>query len=94
MASGRLATFAPRGDRGAGGPAGTNRQGPWAGNGKIGHEAAGNRPPPPGRPGQSACLRRKAGISISSIPLLARASTLAAAWARALRQTLGVFSPS
>ena len=42
---------------------------------------------------QSACLRRKAGISISSMPLLASASTLAAAWVRALRQTLGVFSP-
>ncbi len=42
---------------------------------------------------QSACLRRNAGISISSMPLLASASTLAAAWVRALRQTLGVFSP-
>ena len=42
---------------------------------------------------QSACLRRKAGISISSMPLLASASTLAAA-VRPLRQTLGVFSPS
>lgn len=35
---------------------------------------------------QSACLRRKAGISISSMPLLARVSTLV----RALRHTLGV----
>ena len=42
---------------------------------------------------QSACLRRNAGISISSMPLLASASTLAAAWLRALRQTLGVLSP-
>lgn len=42
---------------------------------------------------QSACLRRKAGISISSMPLLASASTLAAA-VRPLRQTLGVFNPS
>ena len=42
---------------------------------------------------QSACLRRNAGISISSIPLLASASTFAAAWLRALRHTLGVFSP-
>jgi hypothetical protein len=40
---------------------------------------------------QSACLRRKAGISISSIPLLASASTFAAA-VRPLRQTLGVVS--
>jgi hypothetical protein len=35
--------------------------------------------------------RRNAGISISSMPLLASASTLAAAWLRALRHTLGVF---
>src|SRR5574343_360373 len=42
---------------------------------------------------QSACLRRKAGISISSMPLLDRASTLAAAWVRPVRQTLGVFMP-
>jgi len=42
---------------------------------------------------QSACLRRNAGISISSMPLLASASTFAAAWPRALRHTLGVFSP-
>ena len=40
---------------------------------------------------QSACLRRNAGISISSIPLLANASTFAAA-VRPLRQTLGVVS--
>ena len=47
-----------------------------------------------GVPGtQSACLRRKAGISISSMPLLESASTLAAALCeRAVRQTLGVFS--
>jgi hypothetical protein len=38
---------------------------------------------------QSACLRRKAGISISSMPLLANASTFAAA-ERPLRHTLGV----
>jgi hypothetical protein len=36
---------------------------------------------------------KNARISISSIPLLASASTLAAAWLRALRQTLGVLSP-
>ena len=42
---------------------------------------------------QSACLRRNAGISISSMPLLASASTFAAAWLRALRHTLGVFMP-
>ena len=42
---------------------------------------------------QSACLRKNAGISISSMPLLDRASTLAAAWVRALRQTLGVDRP-
>ena len=40
---------------------------------------------------QSACLRRNAGISISSIPLLASASTFAAAL-RPLRHTLGVVS--
>ena len=40
---------------------------------------------------QSACLRRNAGISISSMPLLANASTFAAA-VRPLRQTLGVVS--
>ena len=45
----------------------------------------------PGRD-QSACLRRNAGISISSMPLLASASTLAAA-VRPLRHTLGVVSP-
>jgi len=39
-------------------------------------------------PRQSACLRRKAGISISSMPLADRASTLAAA-VRPWRQTLG-----
>jgi len=43
---------------------------------------------------QSACLRKNAGISISSMPLLDSASTLAAAWLRALRHTLGVFRPS
>jgi hypothetical protein len=36
-------------------------------------------------------LRRNAGISISSIPVLASASTFAAACERALRHTLGVF---
>jgi hypothetical protein len=41
---------------------------------------------------QSACLRRKAGISISSMPLLDSASTLAAAWWRLVRHTLGVLS--
>ena len=41
---------------------------------------------------QSACLRRNAGISISSMPLLDSASTLAAALCeRAVRHTLGVF---
>ena len=43
---------------------------------------------------QSACLRRKAGIAISSIPLQARAPTLAIAWLRALRHTPGMFRPS
>ena len=38
---------------------------------------------------QSACLRRKAGISKSSMPPDASASTLAAAWVRLVRQTLG-----
>ena len=39
---------------------------------------------------QSACLRKKAGISKSSIPPEANASTLAAACVRSrLRQTLG-----
>ncbi len=38
---------------------------------------------------QSACLRRKAGISKSSMPPDDRASTLAAAWVRLVRQTLG-----
>ena len=42
-----------------------------------------------GKPTQSACFRRKAGISISSMPWLAKASTFAAA-VRPLRQTLGV----
>ena len=42
------------------------------------------------QPDQSACFLRKAGISISSMPLLASASTLAVAWARPWRQTLGV----
>ena len=45
-------------------------------------------------PVQSACLRRKAGISISSMPLELSASTLAAAWVRPERQTLGVLSAS
>ena len=57
------------------------------------------RPKPPlccpeGFPDQSACLRRNAGISISSIPLLASASTFAAACVRLVRHTLGVFKPS
>jgi len=38
---------------------------------------------------QSACLRRKAGISKSSMPPDASASTLAAACVRLVRQTLG-----
>jgi hypothetical protein len=41
---------------------------------------------------QSACLRKKAGISISSMPLLASASTLAAAVR--VRHTLGVLRAS
>ena len=44
-----------------------------------------------GRRFQSACFRRNAGISISSIPLLASASTFAAA-VRPFRHTLGVVS--
>jgi integrase len=40
-------------------------------------------------PSQSACLRKNAGISKSSMPPLLNASTLAAAEVR-LRQTLGV----
>ena len=40
---------------------------------------------------QSACFLKNAGISISSMPLLDSASTLAAALCeRAVRQTLGV----
>ena len=46
------------------------------------------------RANQSACFLKNAGISISSIPLLASASTLAAVCERALRHTLGVFKPS
>ena len=38
---------------------------------------------------QSACLRKKAGISKSSMPPDASASTLAAACVRLVRQTLG-----
>jgi hypothetical protein len=38
---------------------------------------------------QSACFRKNAGISISSMPLLASASTFAAACVRPVRQTLG-----
>ena len=49
-----------------------------------------NPPGPAVRTPQSACLRKNAGISISSMPLLDSASTLAAAWVRAERQTLGV----
>lgn len=45
----------------------------------------------PWHPIQSACFRKNAGISISSIPLLASASTFAAA-VRPLRHTLGVLS--
>ena len=41
------------------------------------------------RLGQSACLRRKAGISKSSTPADDRASTLEAAVVRLLRHTLG-----
>ncbi len=41
---------------------------------------------------QSACLRKNAGISISSMPLLDNASTLAAAWLRLVRHTLGVLN--
>jgi hypothetical protein len=49
--------------------------------------------PAPTNP-QSACFRKNAGISISSMPLLDNASTFAAACERALRHTLGVFKPS
>ena len=38
---------------------------------------------------QSACLRRNAGISKSSMPPEDSASTLAAAWVRLVRHTLG-----
>ena len=38
---------------------------------------------------QSACLRKKAGISKSSMPPEASASTFAAACVRLVRQTLG-----
>ena len=44
---------------------------------------------PAGSHYQSACLRKNAGISKSSMPPLLKASTLAAAEVR-LRQTLGV----
>ncbi len=47
-----------------------------------------------GVPVQSACLRRKAGISKSSMPPEASASTLAAAWVRLVRQTLGTPIPA
>ena len=53
---------------------------------------AGSAPRAAARRHQSACLRRNAGISISSMPLLASASTLAAA-VRPLRHTLGVVRP-
>lgn len=39
---------------------------------------------------QSACLRKNAGISKSSMPPEDSASTLAAAWVRLVRQTLGI----
>jgi hypothetical protein len=52
----------------------------------------GGREAAPGVVHQSACLRRNAGISISSMPLELSASTLAAACVRPLRQTLGVLS--
>ena len=42
----------------------------------------------PGFP-QSACLRKNAGISKSSMPPDDSASTLAAAWVRFVRHTLG-----
>ena len=42
---------------------------------------------------QSACLRRNAGISKSSMPPLDSASTLAAAWVRLVRHTLGTAMP-
>ena len=38
---------------------------------------------------QSACLRKNAGISKLSMPPEDSASTLAAAWVRPVRQTLG-----
>ncbi len=50
--------------------------------------AARCRPHCSGRP-QSACLRRNAGISKSSMPPDDSASTLAAAWVRLVRHTLG-----
>ena len=59
-----------------------------------GRDGVGIRPghPPSGNgasASQSACLRRKAGISSSSMPLETRLSTLAAACVRFVRQTLG-----
>ncbi len=47
----------------------------------------------PGPGSQSACLRRKAGISKSSMPPEDSASTLAAAWVRLVRHTLGTARP-
>jgi len=44
-------------------------------------------------PDQSACLRRKAGISRSSMPPDESASTRAAACVRLVRQTLGTDMP-
>ena len=49
---------------------------------------------PAALPAQSACFLKNAGISISSIPLLASASTFAAACVRLVRHTLGVLRPS
>ena len=42
---------------------------------------------------QSACLRRKAGISMSSMPAEDMPSTRAAAWVRPVRQTAGIPAP-
>ena len=74
------------------GPAKKHRRSPVA-SGRWSHRIARAVPLPahPGR-GQSACLRRNAGISISSMPLDDSASTLAAAWWRLVRHTLGVLS--
>ena len=67
-------------------PAEQSARRPWAREVQAQNGRQTNKP---SNEDQSACLRKKAGISKSSMPPEAKASTFAAAWVRLVRHTLG-----